>query len=58
MHTDMVLYNYRKEVRKMSIKKDKSREDKTKPENWLNLTTAIVNLIIAVINIIAIIKIG
>ena len=58
MPTDMVLYNYRKEVRKMSIKKDKSREDKARYENWLNLTTAIVNLIIAVINIIAIIKIG
>ena len=42
----------------MSIKKDKSREDKARYENWLNLTTAIVNLIIAVINIIAIIKIG
>ena len=58
MHTDMVLYNYRKEVRKMSIKKDKSRKDEPSTESKVNLTAAIVNLIIAVINIIAIIKIG
>ena len=41
----------------MSTKKDKGRKRKPNTEKWLNLITAIVNLIIAIINAIAIIKI-
>lgn len=38
-------------------KKDNRRKDKTSPDGKINLITAIVNFIIAVINIIAIMKI-